>query len=174
MSQPNFNDPPPSHSSYRDPTSSPPNLTPSTPMFRTPRPARLPLSAFTHPDQFNRLTAPITTINESAHEPSIDCDDIDINQTNSNPIDINEHKNINIQNNETQPNNHQEEPTYTCTEPTHDDVNMPEVQQYVLQMEQQQLMLEQQVQQQREEIANLRYQQAWQYQQQTQRPAHHV
>ena len=52
--------------------------------------------------------------------------------------------------------------------------NIPEVQQYVLQMEQQQHMLEQQVHQQQEEIAYLKYQQAWQYHQVEQRPAHNI
>ena len=53
-------------------------------------------------------------------------------------------------------------------------INVPEIQHYVLQIEQQKQMLEQQIKQQQEEIANLRYQHAWHYQQQSHVPPRHI
>lgn len=128
---------------------------PTTPIFQTPRPTRLPLSSFPHPDQFNKT---IDTINENTDD-----------QTNENEIEneikmneqtnqkFNEKNNLNKNSNENSTNEEK--------------FSLPEIQQYVLQIEQQKEMLQQQVKQQQEQIANLRYQHAWNFQQQNVLPA---
>jgi hypothetical protein len=155
-----------------DPISHLPNPTtpaaPSTPMFQTPRPSRLPLSAFTHPDQFNRQNINIHTIDESDNEPLSEHSETKDHESNT----INENTHTHINNQSTESNDQQNK--HTSSVSNQNDVNLPEMQHYVLQMEQQKHMLEQQLQQQQQEIAHLRYEQAWHYQQQNQRPAHNV
>ncbi len=138
------------------PNSNPTSSTPSTPNFQTPRPTRLPLSSFIAQDQ---ISTHIGTIEENINES-------EYSTTNNNDSENFDKFTIETNTNESNP---------TISEvPPHQDntnnFNLPEMQHYVLQMEQQQQMLEQQIQQQQVEIANLRYQQAWHYQQQNQRP----
>ena len=150
MSQPNSNE-----------SNHPAPPTPSTAMFQTPRPSRLPLSSFVHPDHFIRQSPDaIETIQENDIEH-----DHDGENDHSNP----EHKGNTEPSSDSAPqistHQQQNQPTTNTS-----NVDLQQMNQYIFQIEQQKQMLELQLKQQYQEIANLKYQQAWHYHQQNQQP----
>ena len=142
-----------------------PPPTPSTPLFQTPRPTRLPSTSFVHSDQFTRPGPAIETIVENTSieedQDEYKYNEIDTNNNNNTTDNINNNSEQ-IQNN----NNHNNQNTNQNTNSSN--VNLPQLNEYILQIEQQKQIYEQQLQQQQQEIAHLRYQQAWNYQQQGQ------
>jgi hypothetical protein len=154
MSQPNPNEPN---------NATPP--APSTSMFQTPRPARLPLSAFVHPDHFIRQSpVGIETIEEN--DVVSDHEDVNDNSNSEHTTNPNTNDIVNIQS--VTSDSHQQQNQPTANAPS---VNLEQMNQYIFQIEQQKNMLELQLKQQHQEIANLKYQQAWHYHQQNQQPS---